>query len=699
MVASKTLIKKFGLTGLVAVALQIAVPHAVGSAPHAAMEQVIVTATREETALKELAGNTAIINQTELRLIAQVHIQESLARVAGANLARGNGQEYLPALRSPVLTGAGGCGGLLTAVDGVPLRSSGFCNINELFEVNSEQAERIEVVRGPGSALYGSNAMHGVVNIITPRVGEHSGFNLGFDGGPHGYARSKMSVTHLSGEHGIRADMVVGHDGGYRDDSGYDQQKLTLRHEFNRDPLAITSTLAFSNLNQETAGYITGKDAYKDDQLKDTNPNPEAYRDAKSVRWASRIDYRVDENQRFSVTPYARYTDMDFLQHFLPGDPLEQNGQTSVGVQSTYYREINDRWQLITGLDLEYTDATLEQAQDQPTQGSAFLQNTIPVGKHYDYQVAAHMAAPYIQSRWTLTEALDISIGLRYEVMNYDYDNRMLDGRTADDGTACGFGGCRYSRPADRDDRFENWSPKLAMLYRLNDTHQVYVNLSKGFRAPQATELYRLQRNQQVANLHSEELTSTELGLRGDNGRTRYDIALYAMEKDNVIFRDSDFFNLSDGETKHHGVEVSVDHMLAKNWTVGLAASYAHHEYTSDQIVSGVNIKGNEIDTAPKKFGSLHLGWKPTDMAHAELEWLHLGEYFTDPENRHRYDGHNVFNLRARWQLDQKKTVSARITNLTNVEYAERADYTSFSGDRYFPGEPRAVYVGFEIAW
>ena len=66
---------------------------------------------------------------------------------------------------------------------------------------------------------------------------------------------------------------------------------------------AITSTLAFSNLNQETAGYITGKDAYKDDQLKDSNPNPEAYRDAKSVRWASRIDYRVDEGQRFSVTP------------------------------------------------------------------------------------------------------------------------------------------------------------------------------------------------------------------------------------------------------------------------------------------------------------------------------------------------------------------------------------------------------------
>ena len=101
------------------------------------IETVVVTATREAQSLLNVAGSMTVIDSDTLQMIGQTHIQETLVRVAGANLARGNGQEYLPALRSPVLTGAGACGGLLTALDGVPLRAAGFCNINELFDVNN----------------------------------------------------------------------------------------------------------------------------------------------------------------------------------------------------------------------------------------------------------------------------------------------------------------------------------------------------------------------------------------------------------------------------------------------------------------------------------------------------------------------------------------------------------------------------------
>ena len=142
----------------------------------------------------------------------------------------------------------------------------------------------------------------------------------------------------------------------------------------------MTSTLALSNLNQETAGYITGTDAYKDSQLRDGNPNPEAFRDVWSARLAARIEYLIDEQQHISVTPYLRYTKMDFLQHFLPGDPLEQNGQKSIGLQTAYYRDVGERWNLIAGVDMEYTDGFLKQSQDTLTMGSAFLQATIPTG-------------------------------------------------------------------------------------------------------------------------------------------------------------------------------------------------------------------------------------------------------------------------------------------------------------------------------
>jgi outer membrane receptor for ferrienterochelin and colicin len=60
-----------------------------------------------------------------------------------------------------VLTGPGSCGSFLLLEDGIAVRPTGFCNVNELFELPSEQAEAIEVIRGPASALYGSNAVHG----------------------------------------------------------------------------------------------------------------------------------------------------------------------------------------------------------------------------------------------------------------------------------------------------------------------------------------------------------------------------------------------------------------------------------------------------------------------------------------------------------------------------------------------------------
>ena len=87
----------------------------------------------------------------------------------GVYVQRGSGAESLGAIRSPVLTGAGACGAFLMAEDSLPIRPVGFCNLNEMFELNYEQASVVEVLRGPGSALFGASAVHGIVNVLTPR--------------------------------------------------------------------------------------------------------------------------------------------------------------------------------------------------------------------------------------------------------------------------------------------------------------------------------------------------------------------------------------------------------------------------------------------------------------------------------------------------------------------------------------------------
>ena len=68
-----------------------------------------------------------------------------------------------------------------------------------------------------------------------------------------------------------------------------------------------------------------------------------------------------------------------------------------------------------------------------------------------------------------VSENLSLTWGVRLQRNEYDYDNRMIDGNTREDGSACGFGGCLYSRPADRKDSFTNLAPNLAFRYRLAD--------------------------------------------------------------------------------------------------------------------------------------------------------------------------------------------------------------------------------------
>ena len=662
------------------------------SAAVANIDEIVTVATRAEADLAQVIGTVAVVDEETLKAVSHAHVQQALSRVAGVNLHRGNGQEYLPAVRSPVLTGAGGCGGFLMQEDGIPLRAAGFCNINELFEANTEMAQRIEVLRGTGTVLHGSNAMHGVVNIVTPDIAEHSSLGLEFGANDYGRVKFKSGTETL----GVAANFT--RDGGYRDESGFDQQKVSLRHRYKNADLQIDSGLTLTNLNQETAGFIEGLDAYKDDSLVKQNLNPEAYRDVRSARVWSRIS-KSEQNYQLIVTPYIRYSQMDFLQHFLPGDPLEENGQKSLGVQVGYYRTLAQGINVIAGFDAEITDAYLEQSQDAPTRGSAFLQETIPQGQHYDYQVDANLLAPFMHLDWAVNDRLSLSGGLRFESMTYDYSNKMLTGRTRADGTECGRGGCRYSRPASGKDEFTNWSSNLGAQLSLSNSHSAFVRLARGFRAPQATELYRLQRAQQITDLDSESIDSLEIGLKGKSEYLSYKLAVYHMEKEHVIFRDSSFFNVSDGETEHRGVELELDYAINEQWSLGLSATQANHTYLNSTVLGGVNIRGNDIDTAPRHFGSARLAFKPSDRRSLELEWQTMGSYYLNPENLHRYGGHNLLHLRAGWTVSESLRAYANISNLTDRHYAERADYTTFSQQRYFPGTPRTAQVGVEFLW
>jgi outer membrane receptor protein involved in Fe transport len=165
------------------------------------------------------------------------------------------------------------------------------------------------------------------------------------------------------------------------------------------------------------------------------------------------------------------------------------------------------------------------------------------------------------------------------------------------------------------------------------------------------------------------------------------------MEKDNFIFRDSNRETVDNGKTSHRGVELTAAYQFTDTLSAEIVATYARHQYENNPALASTPVKGNDIDTAPRRMGSARLNWQPRSGITTELEWVYLGEYYTDPANEHIYDGHSLVNFRSDFDITEDISAFVRIVNLADEEYAERADF-GFGSDRYFVGEPRSVYAG-----
>ena len=647
------------------------------------------------------AGNSSLLHQQQISRTAAAHPAELLNQLPGVWISRGDGQEHLTAIRSPVLTGPGACGAFLMLENGIPIRPAGFCNVNNLFEINHEQAGEIEVIRGPASALYGGNALHGVINVRSAAIDPLGGQLATIDTGHDDYGRLRYSTNFATNQGVARLDYLAAHDDGWRDQAGYDQQKLTLQHQRKVGDWQLSSHFAGTWLEQETAGFIVGEDAYKQAGLRRDNFNPEAFRNAWSGRASLAFTRPWGNSGWLSLTPYWRRSRMAFRQHFLPEKSLENNGQHSVGVIASAGDEFGEGHLWSGTLQLEYANGYLRESQAKPVDSpSAFLIETRPVGTHYDYQVSSLMAASHINIDWQLAPSLRLISSVRLESLRYDYDNRFLDGNSKADGTPCGFGGCRFTRPADRDDTFNNVGGRIGLNYTDHRAGQWYLSGGYGFRPPQATELYRLQSGQIVADLDSETIRSLELGHRGRNGPVDYQLTLFAMSKRHVILRDSTGANISDGQTHHHGIELGLSWQITRHQQLRLSATQALHRYAFDSSLPGGEVitDGNQVDTAPNHIASVSWLYDPSAKYWLELQGQSMGSYALDAANSSRYDGHQTINLRGGYPLSTGTSLSITVTNLTNRDYAERADF-AFGNFRYFPGAPRQLRLALQSRW
>lgn len=674
------------------------------------IETIVVTGSRQSSDLLSFSGNVDRISEEDINSIGAVHPSDILNRATNVHIQANNGMESLPSLRSPVLTGPGAAGAFLFLEDGVATRSAGFANNNGLSELNLAQANEIEIIRGPASAIYGSNAVHGVINVLTKAPRDEAGISLIL--GPNSRRQLQGTLGKDIDQHGLSGNFQAIDDGGYRDNSDFTSFKASVRYDYEAGVDKVSTLISGFVLDQDTAGFISSSDngslcyssvyadknLYQDRNAMEKNCDDDAYRQWSSLRIATNWQRTLSEDTHFSITPYFRVNQMEFRQHYLPSEAIEENSHYSLGVLSNYFWQATSSLGLVMGVDAEWTEGSLTQTQEKASTYS--WGNARQQGIHFDYNVDALTVAPYIQGDWQITDALTFTGSIRFDATQYRYDNLIADGTTKADGSHCvneenEAVPCLYLRPSDSNDDFNKTSTKLGFNYELATDTALFGAWSQGFRAPQTTDLYRLQKQQVIGEIDSEEINSSEIGLRGVSDNLHYEAVIYTMTKNNFFFRDADGFNVTDGKTSHQGIELGVKYDLSSVLNLSINYSYGEHKYEFTRENSGV-VKGNEIDTAPKHLANTRLSWLPTEKVKLEVEWLYMGDYFLDPANEHEYEGHNLWQLRGAMQVNDNIDLFARVENLLDEKYASRADY-AFGSYRFFGGQPRALHLGIHV--
>jgi iron complex outermembrane receptor protein len=169
------------------------------------------------------------------------------------------------------------------------------------------------------------------------------------------------------------------------------------------------------------------------------------------------------------------------------------------------------------------------------------------------------------------------------------------------------------------------------------------------------------------------------------------------MLKSHYFYRAADGTNVPDGKTEHRGVELEAAAPLPQGFDIAFAGTYVEHLYNfnrPDATFISTVVKGETMPNAPRTIANSRLGYGFAGNGRVEVEWEHMGSYFTDNHDSHSYGGHELFNLRAAAQVADGLVFHAKLMNLLDRRYADRASITTTGIDEYFPGSPRTLLVG-----
>lgn len=627
--------------------------------------EVLVTAGRGLRSSDEVAANVTVIDRDKIEAGHNQSVVDVLRNVEGV-LVKGVADN--PAMAEVNLRGfsENGHGRVLVMLDGRRLNWPSMSNINWL-EIPLSNVERIEIVRGGGSVLYGDHAVAGVINIITRAQVSEKPFEVKVSGGSYGLLSGSASYSARYDD--LQLGLNVSHleQDGYRDRSAFESTGYGVNMGYD---LHESSSLSLSALIQsdeyEIPGYLS-RDQMESDPRQSISPDDSAENDFFNVH----ADYVLEPTEghefRLDLSFSRRETISDMTSWFSFSDTtLDSLALMPKYVIGAGPGENGNRF--TAGVDFYLDEMDVDRFDDKARTMAGISAD-----------VKKESVGGYIHDEFVIENGFVVSAGLRAE------QNKIS--------AEVGRGGV-----LDVDDTKDHDAVayEFALLKKLGGGSKVYVSYGSVYRYPFVDEqvsYYGYGADSFYADIEPEEGWNLEAGIdHVISGGLSGGLTLFVLNmEDEISYNPVTSRNENLDETTRMGAEMN----LAYDPGNGLSIA-ANYTYINAEFTKGVD-DGKEIPLVPEHKGSIAVeGDLPagfsarTVLSYVSERWLG-GDRSNSSEQLDDYTTVDLYITKVFAGVEGLELYLG-VENLFDEEYAELA-YIGYMEDGYYPAAG-TVYKG-----
>lgn len=663
------------------------------SAQQVELEPVTVRAARAETALAEMPAAVTVIDGEKLRRGRRLtSLADVLTGVPGLFVqnATNFAQDARIALRGFGARSAFGIRGVAIVVDGIPhTLPDGQAQVDS---IDLAGIERIEILRGPASSLYG-NAAGGVIVITTRSAAGAAAAGARQSAGEFGLLDTHASLAAGGSRAGVRLSLGRLESDGFRRHARAEQYRASARFDLEPGPATRIRAHAgyFETPNERDPGSLTAEQARAAPRMANpANVRFDAGESLEQWRFGAGLDQRFADFGRLHVAAFG------YLRDFENRLPFADGGQ--VAFERTF-SGLDLRHELGTGRfghDGQATFGIDYRRQDDDRRRFDNLEG-VRGPRVLDQQEEMTAIGVYFQQRARLGPDWTLVAGVRYDEVELDVDDRFVV-----DGDDSG------SR------RWSEWSPGAGLTWRPRPGVSVYASVGTSFQTPTTTELANPEDPGSGGGfnraLQPQTARNAELGVRAEPAtrvrweasvfRTRIDDAITSFEVAEFSGTGRDFFGNA-GRSTRKGVETAL--RLKVTGSVGLTAAYSYSDFGFDRFETpDGDFGGNRLPGVPRHLFDAGLAWNGAAGGFARLNLRTVGDLYADNANMAESGGYTRVDvgIGRDWRLHAwSLRAFVGVDNLFDTRYNDNVRVNAFGGRFFEPGPERAVRAGIDVRW